>query len=201
MRRSFRTRRNSSCCFATVHKTTPRGDVGAESLRMLDLSLRKMAEGGLFDQLGGGFFRYSVDRQWRIPHFEKMLYDNAQMLALYSDGWRHFGAPFYRTIVEQTAAWVIREMQQGHGGYASTLDADSEGVEGKYYVWSETDLRALLSADEYAALENFYGLAGEPNFEGQWHFNVSPVEAHAHPTTHPATHPTAAPCKPPNQNS
>ena len=155
------------------------GDVGAESLRMFDLSLRKMAEGGLFDQLGGGFFRYSVDRQWRIPHFEKMLYDNAQMLALYSDGWRHFGAPFYRTIVEQTAAWVIREMQQGHGGYASTLDADSEGVEGKYYVWSETDLRALLSADEYAALENFYGLAGEPNFEGQWHFNVSPVEAHA----------------------
>lgn len=155
-------------------------DAGAESLRMLDLSLRKMAEGGLFDQLGGGFFRYSVDRQWRIPHFEKMLYDNAQLLALYSDCWRYFGATFYRTIVEQTAAWVIREMQQGHGGYASTLDADSEGVEGKYYVWSETDLRALLSADEYAALENFYGLAGEPNFEGTWHFNVSPdVEARA----------------------
>ncbi len=150
------------------------GTVGKESLRFFDLSLHKMAEGGLFDQLGGGFFRYSVDRQWRIPHFEKMLYDNAQLLAVYTDAWRHSGAPFYRTIVEQTASWVIREMQQGHGGYASTLDADSEGVEGKYYAWSETDLRALLNAAEYAALEEFYGLAGEPNFEGQWHLNVHP---------------------------
>ena len=147
---------------------------GAESLRFFNLTLRKMAEGGLFDQLGGGFFRYSVDRQWRIPHFEKMLYDNAQLLTLYTDGWRYFGEPFYRTIIEQTAAWVIREMQQGHGGYASTLDADSEGVEGKYYAWSETDLRALLGADEYSALENYYALAGEPNFEGNWHFNCNP---------------------------
>ena len=155
-------------------------DTGKESLRFFNLSLHKMAEGGLFDQLGGGFFRYSVDRQWRIPHFEKMLYDNAQMLTLYSDAWRYFGEPFHRTIVEQTADWVMREMQQAHGGYASTLDADSEGVEGKYYVWSETDLRALLSAEEYAALEDGYGLAGEPNFEGQWHFNVhSPGVANA----------------------
>ena len=153
------------------------GADGKGSLRFFDLSLHKMAEGGLFDQLGGGFFRYSVDRQWRIPHFEKMLYDNAQLLTVYADAWRHSGAPFYRTIVEQTAAWVIREMQQRHGGYASTLDADSEGVEGKYYAWSETDLRALLNAAEYTALEEFYGLAGEPNFEGQWHLNIHPEGA------------------------
>ena len=148
------------------------GDGGGDSARMLDLSLRKMASGGLFDQLGGGFYRYSVDRQWRIPHFEKMLYDNAQLLALYSDAARYFDDPFYRGIAEQTGAWVIREMQQAHGGYASTLDADSEGVEGKYYVWSETDLRALLRADEYDALAGFYDLAGEPNFEGKWHLTI-----------------------------
>ena len=152
-------------------------DAGKESLRFFNLSLRKMAEGGLFDQLGGGFFRYSVDRKWCIPHFEKMLYDNAQLLTLYSDGWRYFGEPFYCTIVEQTAAWIIREMQQEHGGYASTLDADSEGVEGKYYVWSETELKTLLSASEYAALEECYGLTGEPNFEGKWHLNVHPEGA------------------------
>lgn len=148
-----------------------------ESLRFFDMSLRKMAEGGLFDQLGGGFFRYSVDRQWRIPHFEKMLYDNAQLLTLYSDGWRYFRTSFYRTIVAHTADWVMREMQSGHGGYASTLDADSEGVEGKYYAWSETDLRTLLNADEYAALEEFYHLAGEPNFEGKWHLTIRPEGA------------------------
>ena len=146
----------------------------AESARMLDLTLRKMAEGGLFDQLGGGFYRYSVDRQWRIPHFEKMLYDNAQLLALYSDALHHFADPYYLAVVEQTADWVMGEMQQSHGGYASTLDADSEGVEGKYYVWSETDLRALLQTDEYAAVESHYGLVGEPNFEGSWHFAVNP---------------------------
>ncbi|MDD9884635.1 MAG: thioredoxin domain-containing protein [Gammaproteobacteria bacterium] len=148
------------------------------SARMLDLTLRKMASGGLFDQLGGGFYRYSVDRQWRIPHFEKMLYDNAQLLALYSDAAQYFGAPLYRRIAEQTAAWVMREMQQAHGGYASTLDADSEGVEGKYYVWSDTDLRALLRADEFDALSSFYDLAGEPNFEGQWHLTVHPESEH-----------------------
>ena len=166
--------RNEGETEAETEAETDGAGAGAESLRMVEVSLRQMAEGGLLDQLGGGFFRYSVDRQWRIPHFEKMLYDNAQLLALYSDGWRCFGAPYCRAIVEQTAAWVMTEMQQGHGGYASTLDADSEGQEGKYYVWSETDLRTLLNADQYAALEDFYGLAGEPNFEGKWHLNVHP---------------------------
>ena len=151
-------------------------DAHKASLNFADFTLRKMAQGGLFDQLGGGFFRYSVDRRWCIPHFEKMLYDNAQLLSLYSDGYRIFrdgdGGDFYREIVTQTAAWVMREMQQEHGGYASTIDADSEGVEGKFYVWSETDLRALLAVDEYAAVEENYGLVGEPNFEGKWHLAV-----------------------------
>ena len=167
------------------------GEESGESERFFDLSLRKMAEGGLYDQIGGGFYRYSVDRQWCIPHFEKMLYDNAQLLALYSDAAQYFDAPFYRTIVEQTGDWVIREMQQAHGGYASTLDADSEGVEGKYYIWSETDLRALLSADEYQAIQDCYDLAGEPNFEGKWHFTINPnsqSDNEAHSESHPDTH-------------
>ncbi|MGI9311312.1 MAG: thioredoxin domain-containing protein [bacterium] len=153
------------------------GDDNAKrSAQMFHLTLRRMAEGGLFDQLGGGFYRYSVDRRWAIPHFEKMLYDNAQLLALYSDALRcadhSRDRDFYRNIVERTAAWTMSEMQQAHGGYASTLDADSEGVEGQYYVWSETDLRALLRPAEYAAVEQFYGLVGEPNFDGNWHFAI-----------------------------
>ncbi|MGR3914117.1 MAG: thioredoxin domain-containing protein [Gammaproteobacteria bacterium] len=152
----------------------------AHSAHMLELTLRKMAAGGLFDQLGGGFYRYSVDRRWAIPHFEKMLYDNAQLLTLYAGALQHHGAggaggaAFYRQIAARTAGWVAGEMQQTHGGYASTLDADSEGVEGKYYVWDESDLRALLRADEYAAVESFYGMAGEPNFEGKWHLAIHP---------------------------
>jgi len=157
------------------HSALSGGEAGlSQSARMLDLTLLKMATGGLFDQLSGGFYRYSVDRRWNIPHFEKMLYDNAQLLALYSDAAQYFGAPLYRSIAEQTAGWVMREMQQSHGGYASTLDADSEGAEGKFYVWSDTDLRALLQPGEWEALVNFYDLAGEPNFEGQWHLAVHP---------------------------
>lgn len=159
---------------AALHDGGDAGGAPGDSARMLDLTLRKMATGGLFDQLGGGFYRYSVDRRWNIPHFEKMLYDNAQLLALYSDAAQYFGAPLYRSVASQTADWVVREMQQSHGGYASTLDADSEGVEGKFYVWSETDLRALLQPGEFEALTNFYDLAGEPNFEGQWHLAVHP---------------------------
>ncbi len=143
------------------------------SLAMANKTLRKMHQGGLFDQLGGGFYRYSVDQQWRIPHFEKMLYDNAQLLNLYTDGFCLTGKDFYRNAVERTAHWVISEMQRNHGGYASTLDADSEGVEGKFYVWSETDLRAILTTSEYQAVENRFGLVGEANFEGNWHLNVN----------------------------
>jgi len=146
------------------------------SIVMANKTLRKMYQGGLFDQLAGGFYRYSVDREWRIPHFEKMLYDNAQLMSLYADGHCLTDSPFYRRAIASTAHWVMAEMQQPHGGFAATLDADSEGVEGKYYVWSETDLRAILNAAEYEIVEKFFALYGEPNFEGSWHFNVNEEE-------------------------
>ena len=148
----------------------------AENCREMALTtLYQMANGGLFDQLFGGFFRYSVDRQWTIPHFEKMLYDNAQLLLLYCDAFTLSGQQsFYRRIITAVCDWILAEMQQDEGGYFSTLDADSEGVEGKYYVWNETDLQALLSTSQYQLFENYYALFGEPNFEGNWHLNVNP---------------------------
>ena len=146
---------------------------------MVRFTLSGMANGGLFDQLGGGFFRYSVDRQWQIPHFEKMLYDNAQLLALYSDATTAMNIQRLSRVTAATAEWVIAEMQQAAGGYASTLDADSEGQEGRYYAWSETDLRAILSEQQYSILENYFALYGEANFEGNWHFNLNPEIDHA----------------------
>jgi len=146
----------------------------ARAARIVEKTLTRMAMGGLYDHLGGGFFRYSVDREWKIPHFEKMLYDNAQLLTLYSQACQVSPKPLYQNAALSTAQWVIQEMQQPGGGYASTLDADSEGEEGKYYVWSETDLRAVLTQDEYARIESTFGLFGEPNFEGSWHLNLKP---------------------------
>lgn len=147
-----------------------------KAAEMVGTTLTRMARGGMYDHLAGGFFRYSVDREWKIPHFEKMLYDNAQLLALYSQAWQVSPQPLYRDAALSTAQWVICEMQQSQGGYASTLDADSEGEEGKYYVWSETDLRAVLTRDEYAHIENTFGLFGEANFEGRWHLNLKPED-------------------------
>jgi uncharacterized protein YyaL (SSP411 family) len=143
-----------------------------EALRMTQLTLTRMADGGLYDHVGGGFARYTVDERWEIPHFEKMLYDNGQLLALYADAARLTNSAHYRRVVAETGEWVTREMQSPEGGYYATLDADSEGHEGKYYVWSLDELRALLSADEYTAVEHRFGLRGQPNFEGQWHLNA-----------------------------
>ncbi|HXF65420.1 MAG TPA: thioredoxin domain-containing protein [Burkholderiales bacterium] len=141
------------------------------------LTLTRMAEGGLYDQLGGGFCRYSVDEHWTIPHFEKMLYDNALLLALYSDAWLVTRQPLFARIVEETAAWVMREMQSPAGGYYCSLDADSEHEEGKYYVWTQEEVRHLLAPEEYAVVEPHYGLDGAPNFEGRWHLRVvKPLE-------------------------
>ena len=142
------------------------------ALHIAQHTLKAMAEGGLFDQLGGGFYRYSVDAEWSIPHFEKMLYDNAQLLSLYVDAWQATGDELYRDIALSTGHWVIREMQSSSGGYYSTLDADSEGEEGKFYVWTLDQLRELLSEQEYALAEVRFGLRGQPNFEGKWHLNV-----------------------------
>ncbi len=144
-----------------------------QALHMVTHTLHAMAAGGLYDQLGGGFCRYAVDEAWMIPHFEKMLYDNAQLLGLYTDAALATGQPLFRHIALETAAWVMREMQSPQGGYYSTLDADSEGEEGKFYVWSEHELRQLLSTEEWAVVASRYGLTGGGNFEGNWHFNVS----------------------------
>ena len=137
------------------------------------LTLTRMAEGGIYDHLGGGFCRYSVDQYWTIPHFEKMLYDNGPLLALYSDAWRVTREPLYAKVVRETAAWTMREMQSPEGGYYSSLDADSEHEEGKFYVWTPQEVRALLTAEEYAVVEPHYGLDGAPNFENRyWHLRV-----------------------------
>jgi hypothetical protein len=143
-----------------------------QALYMATLTLRRMGEGGINDQLGGGFSRYSVDAQWMIPHFEKMQYDNGSLLAVYSAAALATGDAFYRQIAVATADWAMRELQSPEGGYYSSFDADSEGHEGKFYAWDKEEVRAALSADEYQVFAPRFGLDREPNFEGKWHLHV-----------------------------
>ncbi len=147
-----------------------------EALTMFTQTLDAMAAGGLYDQLGGGFYRYSVDAQWMIPHFEKMLYDNAQLLPLYAEASISTNNERYRTIAIETANWIIREMQSPEGGYYSTQDADSEGEEGRFYVWTKEELQSLLSDKEWQLVSTYYGFSGTPNFEGKWHLNIAKNE-------------------------
>jgi len=150
-----------------------RGQPDAEALHMASFSLQAMATGGIYDQLGSGFCRYSVDDQWMIPHFEKMLYDNGQLLALYADASVAMGDVLFRRIAIETGKWTLRDMQSPEGGYYSALDADSEGEEGKFYVWTPDDVRALLTADEYKLFAPVYGLDRPPNFENHaWNLHV-----------------------------
>jgi uncharacterized protein YyaL (SSP411 family) len=125
----------------------------------VEFTLAKMADGGIHDQIGGGFARYSVDERWEIPHFEKMLYDNAQLLPLF--------ATHSPEVAHAIIAWLVREMTAESGGFFAALDADSEHVEGKFYVWSRDEVRALLDADEFAAAARHYGFDRPPNFEGK----------------------------------
>jgi len=145
----------------------------ADALRMVLVSLRKMAEGGIYDHLGGGFCRYSVDAEWNIPHFEKMLYDNGPLLALYSQAFQVTGDELFCKVAIETAEWTLREMQSPEGGYYSSLDADSEGEEGKFYVWNRQQPKSLLSEEEHALVCLHYGLGDTPNFEGHWHLYVA----------------------------
>ncbi|GMQ89629.1 MAG: thioredoxin domain-containing protein [Gammaproteobacteria bacterium] len=148
------------------------GEADDQALHMALFSLDRMALGGMYDQIGGGFCRYSVDEQWMIPHFEKMLYDNGPLLSLYSEAWTATHNPLYRRIVEQTAEWVMREMQSPEGGYYSSLDADSEGEEGKYYVWTPDEVQRLLSEEEHPIVAARFGFDRDANFEGRWHAHV-----------------------------
>jgi uncharacterized protein YyaL (SSP411 family) len=158
---------------AWVQNRAIKEDAGARDIARFTLT--KMALSGLFDHVGGGFFRYCIDREWTIPHFEKMLYDNAALLASYSDAYAATGEALYADIAGATADWLLRDMQDPRGGFYSTLDADSEGHEGKFYLWSPSEIDALLDPDEASLVKRRYGLDGPPNFEGEaWHLRVAP---------------------------
>jgi uncharacterized protein YyaL (SSP411 family) len=154
--------------YGTAGDTSP----DLKSLYMASLTLTRMAEGGLYDQLGGGFSRYSVDSQWMIPHFEKMLYDNGQLLCEYSRAALATGESLFARIAGETADWVLRDMRSPQGGFYSSLDADSEGHEGKFYVWTVSEVQARLTAQEFAAFSRRFGLDRGANFEGEWHLHI-----------------------------
>lgn len=138
--------------------------------------LGSMAAGGIYDQIGGGFCRYSVDERWMIPHFEKMLYDNGQLLALYANGWQIAReknpelADRFARVMTETVEWLMREMRSPEGAFYSSLDADSEGEEGKFYVWQTAGIMELLTPEEFGVAQRCLGFEHAPNFEGHaWH--------------------------------
>jgi uncharacterized protein len=153
------------------HATSASDAPDLHALYMATLTLRRMGEGGLNDQLGGGFCRYSVDQFWMIPHFEKMLYDNGSLLAVYAQAAIATGDPFYASITAETAEWALREMRSPQGAFFSSLDADSEGHEGKFYVWDVAQVRQLLPPEQFAPFAARFGLDREANFEGLWHLH------------------------------
>ncbi|NCF67240.1 MAG: DUF255 domain-containing protein [Chloroflexi bacterium] len=146
-----------------------RGDRSA--LDMAEFTLIKMAHGGMYDQLGGGFARYATDDKWLIPHFEKMLYDNALLSRVYLHAYQVTGNPLYRRIVEETLDFVVRELRHEAGGFYSSFDADSEGEEGKFYVWHSAEVRQLLGADADLFM-HYYDVTENGNWEGHSILNV-----------------------------
>ena len=163
-------------------RSVSRQDCDEEALHMATMTLARMAQGGLYDHLAGGFFRYSVDQRWDIPHFEKMLYDNAGLLAVLADAHAATGNAFFAGIAEETAEWVMKEMQDPGGGYYATLDADSEGEEGKFYLWTQLQARQALEKDEFAVFGRMFGLLEPPNFENrEWHLQVRRPDAELSP--------------------
>ena len=153
------------------HRSKQNHNEDKRALHPAIFTLHKMASGGIFDHVNGGFCRYSVDEYWMIPHFEKMLYDNGPLLTLYSQAYQAIKDPIFRDAAIATADWVIQEMQSAEGGYYSSLDADSEGVEGKYYVWNLEELQSILSREEFAIVEYRFGLGKGPNFEDKYHLH------------------------------
>ncbi|MBI4212775.1 MAG: thioredoxin domain-containing protein [Chloroflexi bacterium] len=147
-----------------------------DALAMVEQSLRHMACGGIYDQIGGGFHRYSVDEIWRVPHFEKMLYDNALLPRVYLHAFQITGLDFYREITEATLAYVLREMRQRGGGFYSAQDADSEGEEGSYYVWTPKQVREVVGAADAEIVCQYFGISESGNFAGR-NICTRPVDA------------------------
>src|SRR5262249_23125843 len=146
-----------------------------ELAQMVSRTLDRMALGGIYDQLGGGFHRYSTERTWTVPHFEKMLYDNAQLVELYAHAYRRTKKPLYRRVIQETLGFIRREMTAPEGGFYSALDADSAGEEGQFYVWTDKDIDAVLTdKDDNALFRKVYGADERPNFEQKYHILVLP---------------------------
>ena len=152
--------------FSRRHDTVDR-----EAFDMALTTLTRIARGGIYDHVGGGFCRYSTDNEWMIPHFEKMLYDNGRLMSLYADALGFGPDPLFESALRETADWIVRDMQHPQGGYFTSLDADSDGVEGSYYVWRRNEVQNLLDSDEYLIVETLYGLDKSANFEGKWNFH------------------------------
>jgi len=159
-------------CMRQWYATSADTEPDLKALYMASLTLTRMAEGGLYDQLGGGFARYSVDGAWMIPHFEKMLYDNGQLLCEYARAHLATGEALFAKVAHETAEWVLRDMRSAAGSFYSSLDADSEGHEGKFYAWQRSEVQSLLTPREYSAFSARFGLDRSANFEGAWHLHT-----------------------------
>jgi uncharacterized protein YyaL (SSP411 family) len=152
--------------FLLTQATKPDQDV---LKRKVTLTLAQMLEGGIYDHLGGGFHRYSTERTWTVPHFEKMLYDNAQLVELYSEAFTTDPRPEYNRVVAETLGFIKREMTSPEHGFYSALDADSNGKEGEFYVWTSDEIKKVLGNDaDFAIVKAVYGVTA-PNFEDKYH--------------------------------
>ncbi|MCD6046660.1 MAG: Thioredoxin-related protein [Gammaproteobacteria bacterium] len=142
------------------------------AIQMVLQTLNQMAQGGIYDQLQGGFFRYSVDAEWRIPHFEKMLYDNAQLIYCYATAYQIEPNPLFKAVIEKTINWLVSNMRSSEGGFYSALDADTDHQEGKYYCFDKEEVQQCLTKEEYQLVAAYYGLNHQPNFHDHWHLYI-----------------------------
>lgn len=160
-----------------LHHAYQNESIKKSALDMLVKTLAAMAFGGIYDQLAGGFFRYSVDPYWNIPHFEKMLYDNAQLLTIYSDAYAATKENLFKNIAEETAQWLLEDMRAPEKSFYAAIDADSEGVEGKFYAFEKAEIEKTLSTEEFAIFSKLMGLESPANFEHHWHFYIAESDA------------------------
>ena len=150
----------------------------SRALHMFEYTLHQISFSGLYDHIGGGFFRYCVDGEWQIPHFEKMLYDNAQLLSLYGKAYAVFGHDWLLRVMEQTLGWLARDMAHPEGGWYASLDADSPEGEGRYYTWAREEIRQRSSSSEFEQASRLFNIMDTPNFEAQWHLQIHPTRIH-----------------------